>query len=205
VLLAARHRRKPQTRLTALMLRNENRVEVRRSPEDVFAFIADLRNEPRYVPNVVETKKIADGPHGVVGTQYREVTRVMLGRKTTATYVVTEFTPPQTFAFRGKLGRSTFHGRWVLAAGHGGTTATITAEATMAWPMRYIERFVRRSVAATFAQMVANLKRVLEAESASANTGARVSPRRRSSVKTARTKPAATRRARAKSDEQHGG
>lgn len=149
------------------MLRNENRVEIKRSPEEVFAFIADLRNEPKYVPNVVETEKTADGPDGMVGAQYREVTRVMFRRRTNATYVVTEFNPPETFAFRGTLGRSTFRGRWVVTPTDGGSAVTITADATMSWPMRYLERLVRRSVARTFAQMAQNLKRLLEREGSS--------------------------------------
>lgn len=144
------------------MLRNENRLEVNRPPAEVFKFIADLCNEPRYVPNVIETEKLSDGPVGV-GAKYREVTRVMFGRKAVSTYEVTHYDPPTTFAFRGTSGRSTFRGRWVLEATDEGTLAKFTAEAQLAWPMKYMERVVRSSVAATFAVMGRNLKLVLTA------------------------------------------
>lgn len=153
------------------MLRTENRVEINRPPAEVFKFIADLSNEPRYVPNVLETEKISDGPTGV-GTKYREVTRVMLGRRAVATYEITQFDPPTTFAFRGTSGRSRFRGKWVLEATDGGTSAKFTAEAQLAWPTKYLERFVRSSVAATFAVMGRNLKLVLTAPPESKKRGA---------------------------------
>lgn len=153
------------------MLRNENRVEINRPPAEVFKFIADLSNEPRYVPNVLETEKISDGPTGV-GTKYREVTRVMLGRKAVATYEITQYDPPTTFAFRGTSGRSRFRGRWTLEATDDGTLAKFTAEAQLAWPTKYLERFVRGSVAATFAIMGRNLKLVLTAPPESKKRGA---------------------------------
>lgn len=153
------------------MLRNENRVEINRPPAEVFKFIADLCNEPRYVPNVLETEKISDGPAGV-GSKYREVTRVMFGRKAVATYEVTQYDAPTTFAFRGTSGRSRFRGRWVLEATDDGTLAKFTAEAQLAWPTKYLERFVRSSVAATFAVMGRNLKLVLTAPPASKRRGA---------------------------------
>ena len=154
------------------MLRNENRVEINRPPAEVFTFISDLCNEPRYVPNVLETEKISDGPAGV-GARYREVTRVMLGRKAVATYEITQYDPPTTFAFRGTSGRSRFRGRWVIEATEDGSLARFTAEAQLAWPMKYMERFVRSSVAATFAIMGRNLKLVLTAPPVSKRRGAK--------------------------------
>lgn len=153
------------------MLRNENRVEINRPPAEVFTFISDLCNEPRYVPNVLETEKISDGPAGV-GAKYREVTRVMFGRKAVATYEITQYDPPTTFAFRGTSGRSKFRGRWVIEPTDDGSLAKFTAEAQLAWPMKYMERVVRSSVAATFAVMGRNLKVVLTAPPVSKRRGA---------------------------------
>ena len=153
------------------MLRTENRVEINRPPAEVFKFISDLCNEPRYVPNVLETEKISDGPAGV-GTKYREVTRVMFGRKAVATYEVTHYEPPTTFAFRGTSGRSRFRCRWVIEATDEGSLAKFTAEAQLAFPTKYLERFVRGSVAATFAVMGRNLKLVLTAPPVSKKRGA---------------------------------
>ena len=143
------------------MIRNETRVQITRSPEDVFAFVADLCNEPKYVPNVLETAKITDGPCEV-GSKYREVTQVIFGRKAVATYEITHYERPQKFAFRGTSGRSKFRGRWVLEATDDGTLAKFTAEAQLAFPMKLMEPAVRKSVAGTFEAMGRNLLRVLE-------------------------------------------
>jgi hypothetical protein len=178
------------------MLRNEHRVEINRSPEDVFAYVADLCNEPNYVPNVLETEKISDGPCAV-GSKYREVTRVMFGRKAVATYEITQYDPPQTFAFRGTSGRSKFRGRWNIEATDDGTLAKFTAEAKLAWPMKYMERVIRGSVAATFAVMTRNLKRALQEpaeQKAAAGAAARGDQRGPSVAKSTTPKPATGKR-----------
>jgi hypothetical protein len=43
---------------------------IRRSPEDVFDYCSDLRNELEWNPNVKYVEKLTDGPVGV-GTSYR--------------------------------------------------------------------------------------------------------------------------------------
>ena len=176
------------------MLRNENRVEINRPPAEVFKFISDLCNEPRYVPNVLETEKISDGPAGV-GSKYREVTRVMFGRKAVATYEITQYDPPTTFAFRGTSGRSRFRGKWVIEATDDGSLAKFTAEAQLAFPTKYLERFVRGSVAATFAIMGRNLKLVLTAPPVSKRRGGQAKAGGAARKGPAASQPAAKRQA----------
>ncbi|MGZ6494419.1 MAG: SRPBCC family protein, partial [Actinomycetota bacterium] len=48
----------------------EGEILIRRSPEDVFDFVADERNEPRYNPHMLKAEKISDGPIGE-GTRFR--------------------------------------------------------------------------------------------------------------------------------------
>ena len=47
----------------------ENSVQINRSPEDVFDFLVDLRNELEWNPDVESMKKLTDGPIGV-GTKF---------------------------------------------------------------------------------------------------------------------------------------
>lgn len=44
-------------------------IVIRRTPEDVFDFVADETNEPRYNPAMLHARKLTDGPTGV-GTRY---------------------------------------------------------------------------------------------------------------------------------------
>jgi uncharacterized protein YndB with AHSA1/START domain len=47
----------------------ENRVQVCRSPEEVFDYLVDLRNELEWNPDVQSMEKLTDGPIGV-GTRF---------------------------------------------------------------------------------------------------------------------------------------
>ena len=53
----------------------ENTVTIRRSVEDVFSFLADLENVPKWNYAIVETRKVSAGPVGV-GTIYQQVRSV---------------------------------------------------------------------------------------------------------------------------------
>jgi uncharacterized protein YndB with AHSA1/START domain len=48
----------------------ENVVDIERSPEDVFDYLADQGNEPEWNPDCVSMEKLTDGPVGV-GTKFR--------------------------------------------------------------------------------------------------------------------------------------
>ena len=48
----------------------EGETVIERSVEDVFDFVADERNEPRYNPRMLSAEKLSPGPIGV-GSQFR--------------------------------------------------------------------------------------------------------------------------------------
>ena len=52
------------------MFRIEDEITIERPVEEVFDFVADERNEPRYNPNMRRSEKITEGPIGV-GTRFR--------------------------------------------------------------------------------------------------------------------------------------
>jgi uncharacterized protein YndB with AHSA1/START domain len=60
--------------------------------EDVFAFLADGTNDPRFSPRVLEIAKTTDGPPGV-GTVYASTVKDA-GVKTKREFRITEFEPP---------------------------------------------------------------------------------------------------------------
>ena len=47
----------------------ENSVQIERSPEEVFDYLVDLRNELEWNPDVQSMEKLTDGPIGL-GTRY---------------------------------------------------------------------------------------------------------------------------------------
>lgn len=67
-------------------------VAIDRPIEDVFAFLANGENDPKFSPRVLEIAKTTDGPPGV-GTVYASTVKDA-GMKTKREIKLTEFVPP---------------------------------------------------------------------------------------------------------------
>lgn len=76
-----------------------NSVEIARSPEDVFAYVTDTSRFTEWQEAVVSTRLLDDGPMKV-GSKL-SLTRKMGKREQTFTTELTEWNPPQSYAFRG--------------------------------------------------------------------------------------------------------
>ena len=70
----------------------EATVEIDRPVAEVFAFLADGENDPKFSPRVLEIAKTTDGPPGV-GTVYKSTVKDA-GMKTKREFELTEFEPP---------------------------------------------------------------------------------------------------------------
>jgi hypothetical protein len=72
--------------------RFESTVVIDRPIEEVFAFLADGGNDPKFSPPVLEITKTTEGPPGV-GTVYTSTVKDA-GVKTKREFKLTEFEPP---------------------------------------------------------------------------------------------------------------
>jgi carbon monoxide dehydrogenase subunit G len=72
--------------------RFEGTVVIERPIEEVFAFLANGENDPKFSPRVLEIAKTTDGPPGV-GTVYASTVKDA-GMKTKREFRLTEFQPP---------------------------------------------------------------------------------------------------------------
>src|SRR5215210_8322749 len=79
-------------RMTSMAGRFEATVVVDRPIDEVFAFLADGENDPKFSPRVLEIKKTTDGPSGV-GTVYASTVKDG-GVKTEREFELTEFEAP---------------------------------------------------------------------------------------------------------------
>jgi carbon monoxide dehydrogenase subunit G len=79
----------------------ENTVIIRRPVEEVFSFLADFENVPRWNYAIVETTKVSPGPVGV-GTTYRQIRSVP--RRSEEGFEVTAFEPPRRLEVQGQIG-----------------------------------------------------------------------------------------------------
>jgi uncharacterized protein YndB with AHSA1/START domain len=76
----------------------ETTVVIDRPIEEVFAFLADGENDPRFSPRVLEIRKTTDGPTGV-GTVYASTVKDA-GVKTRREFALTEFVPSTRIRWR---------------------------------------------------------------------------------------------------------
>lgn len=86
----------------------EGEITIGRPVDEVFDFVADERNEPRYNPRMTRADKTSPGPVGT-GTRYRaqSVTR---GRPVEMTIETTEYDRPRRLASSTSLAMMSVHG-----------------------------------------------------------------------------------------------
>jgi uncharacterized protein YndB with AHSA1/START domain len=78
------------------MARVEGEMMIQRPVEEVFDFVADERNEPRYNPRMLDVARISDGPIGL-GTRFRAELKTM-GRTMPMTIEFTAYERPWRLA-----------------------------------------------------------------------------------------------------------
>jgi uncharacterized protein YndB with AHSA1/START domain len=103
----------------------ENTVRIDRPVEDVFAFLADFENIPKWNYAIVETHRLSEGPVGV-GTTYRQVRSVP--SRSEETFEVTECEPSRRLAIRGGFGPLEGTMTYDLEPDEGGTRLTNSAQ-----------------------------------------------------------------------------
>lgn len=105
--------------------RFEATVVIDRPIEEVFAFISDGTNDPKFSPRVLEIAKTTDGPPGV-GTVYASTVKDA-GMKTKREFKLTEFERPTTIRW-AEISKNLVmasEGGYDLARENGGTRVTI--------------------------------------------------------------------------------
>ena len=80
------------------MITLKNDITINRPVEQVFSFVSNLENAPKWQSDVVTATRDTTGPLGV-GSKFHEVTKV-LGRKVEALCEITEYDYPKKMAFK---------------------------------------------------------------------------------------------------------
>jgi uncharacterized membrane protein len=105
------------------------RITIHRSPEDVYSFVSDYRNDVLWRHGV--TEMTLDPPAPVrVGTRTREVMR-FFGRRLLTEAEVTEVVPNQRTAFRSSSGPISVTGFRQVEPADGATEITFNLEGEM--------------------------------------------------------------------------
>jgi uncharacterized protein YndB with AHSA1/START domain len=137
----------------------ENTVTIRRPTAEVFAFLADFENLPKWNYAIVETHKTSQGPIGV-GTIYQQVRSVP--SRSEEQFELTAYNPPRRLAIRGQLGPFPSRLSYALDAIAEGTRVTNSVELDLRGPGRLLGRVAVPRVRDAVAANLRKLKELLE-------------------------------------------
>ena len=105
------------------MIQLNDSIMISRKPSEVFAFIADLSNIPKWQAEVVTSKVITTGPTRV-GSRFTE--EVKMGpMRASASCEVTEFSPGKTMGFKALSPSIDYEGRVIVESSENGTKLTL--------------------------------------------------------------------------------
>ena len=121
----------------------EHSVTVERPIDEVFAFLADGENDPRWRSGVLDIERVAGEG---VGARYRQRVKGPMGRRVAADYEVTEFVPPRVLAFRATAGPVRPEGRYQLEPAGDGTRVRFALECTPTGFARLMTPMVARTM-----------------------------------------------------------
>ena len=143
---------------------------VRRPVDEVFRFIGDdfLVNYPRWSPEVIELRKLSEGPVRV-GSLLRQV-RVDHGHKSESTFKVTDYLTNRRLAFNGVSNAYRCLYEFESPEGHYEVTRVtfIFEFPELEMMLRPFEKLVRIAVQEGADRTVRNLKGLIERETAKA-------------------------------------
>ncbi|HEX9134463.1 MAG TPA: SRPBCC family protein [Ktedonobacteraceae bacterium] len=140
----------------------EREIVINRPVEEVFDFLADGRNEPHYNPHMLRAEQTSAGPVGP-GTQFRtEVTT--RGRSMEMIYEITAYERPLRLAGRTLKGPIAVQSIETFASVPGGTHFSWVMELEPRGLLKLISPLVVRMMGRNLDTLLANIKRLLEAE-----------------------------------------
>lgn len=143
-------------------LRYGANIEIAQPIWKVFAFMADVRNDPRWSKQIEEVTITSPEPFGV-GSTYHERVRV-LGVKRLGNYTVTEYSPPSRVLVTGKIGSLAVSGGFWLEPTQRGTNVTISAETSLSilsLPFRPLQAAMAKAQSRA---LLSRLREILEHE-----------------------------------------
>ena len=137
----------------------EEEISIARPPGEVFAYIADVRNDPSWHTDVLEVRSSTDvvGPGTVFDVKVKPSMGVSEG-----TMTVSRFEPATLIEFRGQMGKMAPTVTNICEPDANGTRVTRRIELEPSGPMRLMTPMIKRMIAKSNQGFLTNLKRLLE-------------------------------------------
>ena len=159
------------------MIPIEGEIVINRPMDEVFDFVADARNEPRYNPLMLRAEKLTPGPIGV-GTRFRDLVASMGGPAEIAIEII-DYERPRQLTESIRLSTSTHLSTMDIRGGL--TFDPVPGGTRMRWSWEWMPRGVLKLMTPLMARLGprqeqriwASLKRVMEAQEARSSTAGR--------------------------------
>jgi uncharacterized membrane protein len=135
-----------------------NTVTIARAPADVFAFLADGTNGPKWRSGVLDVSLKSGHGHGAV---YQQGVKGPFGRRVSADYEITEHEPGRRLAFRAVSGPVRPEGSYELEPVEGGTRVTFSLRCAPSGLKKLMTPMVAKTMRSEVAHLD-ELRRVLE-------------------------------------------
>ena len=151
------------------MARIEGEIMINRPVEEVFDFVADERNEPRYNPGMVRAEMLSPGPVGL-GSRFRAEMRTRL-RPVVMTTENTGYERPRRLASTTHLSTMEVRGGLTFDPVPGGTRMRWSWDVAPRGLLKLMSPLVVRVGTRQERAIWTGLKRLLEAREARASAG----------------------------------
>jgi quercetin dioxygenase-like cupin family protein len=145
---------------------------VSRPPEEVFEFVADIRNDPKWVWTLSEARKTSEGPLGV-GTTFVTVARLP-GRRIETPETVVAYEPNRRLDTEGGVGSLWFAGSRIVEGVAGGSRITVSIELRLNGFLGVVGPILAPLARRQLKAEISILKDVLEGRTPKANDRGRV-------------------------------
>jgi hypothetical protein len=139
----------------------EGEIVIKRPVDEVFDFVADERNEPRYNPRMLRAEKVSDGPIGE-GTQFRAETATRRGSAEMA-IEITRYERPSRLESSTRLSNMDIAGTLTFDPVPEGTRMQWVWDVRPRGVLKLMDPIISRMGERQERTIWTNLKRVLEA------------------------------------------
>jgi uncharacterized protein YndB with AHSA1/START domain len=144
------------------MISIESSEWIGRAAEEVFAFVSDVRNDPKWHTDILEAEYDASGPL-TIGATFRIRFKPFMGL-TEGTGKVTAYEPPRRVVLTEQMGKFEPVTTLTVEPDGGGSRITRRLDMEPEGMLRIVAPFTGGMMRNRNAGFLANLKRVLEAE-----------------------------------------
>ena len=143
------------------MFKFEHSVIINRPVKEIFDFVTEVTNHPKFSPS--ETAEWASQDAPKLGSIFRSVSR-FLGRSIESTGEITSWNPPHKYSYSGNSGPITLFNQWEFEEIDGGTQVTLSGEVEAGGFFNVAEGLLAKQVDKQIPTDLSALKLLLEEE-----------------------------------------